>query len=90
MDEFVALTGYHRKHAIRVLNGYSGPSPPLRSAERLRLYDEAVRQALVVLWEASDRICGKRLKPLLPILLPALERHGHLSSTPAFGRIFWP
>ena len=28
-----------------------------------RLYDEAVRQALVVLWEASDRICGKRLKP---------------------------
>jgi hypothetical protein len=31
-----------------------------------------------VLWEASDRICGKRLKPLLRILLPALERHGHL------------
>lgn len=21
LDEFVALTGYHRKHAIRVLNG---------------------------------------------------------------------
>jgi len=31
-----------------------------------------------VLWEASDRVCGKRLKPLLWILLPALERHGHL------------
>jgi transposase InsO family protein len=31
-----------------------------------------------VLWEASDRICGKRLKALLPILLPALERNGHL------------
>jgi len=31
-----------------------------------------------VLWEASDRVCGKRLKPLLRILLPALERHGHL------------
>jgi hypothetical protein len=38
-----------------------------------------VRQALIVLWEASDRICGKRLKPLLPVLLPALERHGHVS-----------
>jgi hypothetical protein len=31
-----------------------------------------------VLWEASDRVCGKRLKALLPILLPALERHGRL------------
>ena len=31
-----------------------------------------------MLWEASDRVCGKRLKPLLRILLPALERHGHL------------
>jgi len=26
----------------------------------------------------SDRICGKRLKPLLRLLVPALERHGHL------------
>ena len=31
-----------------------------------------------MLWEASDRVCGKRLKALVPILLPALERHGHL------------
>jgi hypothetical protein len=31
-----------------------------------------------VLREASYRVCGKRLKPLLHILLPALERHGHL------------
>jgi hypothetical protein len=31
-----------------------------------------------VLWEASDRVCGKRLRALVPILLPALERNGHL------------
>jgi hypothetical protein len=31
-----------------------------------------------VLWEACDRVCGKRLKALLPILLLALERNGHL------------
>lgn len=36
---------------------------------RAPLYDEAVRAALIVLWEASDRVCGKRLQPLLPILL---------------------
>ena len=31
-----------------------------------------------MVWEASDRICGKRLRPLLPILVEAMERHGHL------------
>lgn len=36
------------------------------------------RQALLVLWEASDRVCGKRLKALVPLLVQALESHGHL------------
>ena len=81
LDEFVVLTGYHRKHAIRVLNGFTG-RPTVTRRGRLRLYDEAVHQALLVFWEASDRVCGKRLKPLLPVLLPALERHGHLSLDP--------
>jgi len=38
-----------------------------------------VREALVVLWEAADRICGKWLKPLVALLIPAMERHGHLA-----------
>jgi hypothetical protein len=42
------------------------------------LYDEGVRQALIVLWEAADRLCGKRLKALIPLLMDAMERHGHL------------
>src|ERR1700694_1696833 len=49
-----------------------------RGRARSTIYDDAAKQALIVLWEASDRVCGKRLKPLLNILLPALERHGHL------------
>ena len=44
-----------------------------------RIYDDAVRQALVTAWEAADRICGKRLKALLPTLLEAMDRHGHLA-----------
>ena len=32
----------------------------------------------MALWEASDRICGKRLKVMIPTLLPSLERHGRL------------
>jgi hypothetical protein len=77
LDEFIAVTGYHHKSAIRALN-----AEPITKKRQTRvrpsLYDEAVRAALIVLWEASDRVCGKRLRALLPILLPALERNGHL------------
>ena len=77
LDEFIAATGYHEKSAIRILN--ASPEPKRRQTRRRpSLYDEAARGALIVLWEASDRVCGKRLKALLPILLPALERNGHL------------
>ncbi len=76
LDEFVAVTGFHRKHSIRILN--TSTESTGSKAPRLRLYDQAVREALVVLWEASDRVCGKRLKPLVPLLVAALEKHGHL------------
>ena len=77
LEQFIAATGYHEKSAIRLLN--SAPTLKVRQGrQRGSLYDEAVRAALIVLWEASDRVCGKRLKALLPILLPALERNGHL------------
>jgi hypothetical protein len=49
-----------------------------QTRQRPSLYDEAVRAALIVLWGVSNRVCGKRLRPLLPILLPGLEHHGHL------------
>ncbi len=56
LDEFVAISAYHRKHAIRLLN-----QTPTGSGQRdlRRVYDERVRQALVILWEASDRLVGR-------------------------------
>ena len=81
VDEFSAATGYHRKHAMRVLR--SGPCQK-RSAPRpwRRIYGAAEREALIILWEASDRVCGKRLKAIIPTLIEAMERHGHLSLAP--------
>jgi hypothetical protein len=80
LDEFVAVTGYHRKHAVRLLaSAGERRLPPARTVARW--YGAEVREALIVLWEASDRICSKRLKPLIPALLPALERHGRLILT---------
>jgi hypothetical protein len=77
LDEFVAVTGYHRKHVIRLFNAAPIASGLGRRA-RLPLYDEAVREAIIVLWEASDRVGGKRLRPLLPLLVSALSVNGHL------------
>ena len=65
--EFIAVSGYHPKYAVHLLNAADGASAP-----------RGGRVRSIVLWEASDRICGKRLKPLLRIPVPALERHGHL------------
>ncbi len=41
------------------------------------IYGEAVRYAVIVAWEASDRICGKGLKAALPHLVGSMERHWH-------------
>ena len=86
LDEFVAVSGLHRKHAMRLLrasqaNQRSGP----RRAQRL--YSEAVHEALIVLWEASDRVCGKRPpRALVPILVEAMERPAILSSRRRFAQ----
>jgi hypothetical protein len=81
LDELCKLTGWHRKHAIRKLTD-SKALPPGASPDTPRrrepTYGAAIKDALVALWEASDRICGKRLKVMIPALLPALERHGRL------------
>jgi hypothetical protein len=76
LDEFVQVTGFHRKHAIRALR--ITKQQPSATAPRSRIYDEAVVNALTILWEAGDRICGKRLKQAIPILVDAMERHQHI------------
>ena len=88
LDEFIAVTGHHRKHGIRLLgqSGDDGEQQPAVKKGR-RIYDESVRQALIVVWEAADRICGKRLKAALPHLMESplvesMERHGHLDLDP--------
>ncbi len=77
LDEFVQVTEYHRKHAIRVLCREPGPSRTKAGPQRC--YDDEVRAALVTLWEAGDRMCGKRLKTLISTLIDSLTRHGHMT-----------
>jgi len=82
LDEFVKVTGFHRKHAIRVLK--KSPRTAIgQPRQRARIYNEAVREALIIVWEAADRICGKRLRQVIACLIDAMERHGHLRLDPA-------
>lgn len=75
LDEFTRVTGYHRKAAIRLLSrGCKEDSGGRRG--RSKQYGIEVVAALKVAWEASDRMCSRRLQPFLPELVQVLERHG--------------
>lgn len=81
LDEFAEIAGYHRKYAIRVLRSGRRNTEPPRS-QRQRIYNEAMVTALTIVWEAADRICGKRLKAVLPTFVESMEHHGHLCLDP--------
>jgi hypothetical protein len=80
LDALCATTGWHRKHAVRALRQHEtvGPGEVEAPRERGCRYGATIKDALTALWEASDRVCGKRLKVMIPTLLPALEQHGRL------------
>jgi hypothetical protein len=80
LDELCAMTGWHRKHAVRALRANEAliSDEPEARRERGRTYGATIKDALTALWEASDRVCGKRLKVMISAVLPALERNGRL------------
>jgi len=75
LDEFSQVTGLHRKAAIRLLNRPSQPGAGKRRG-RPRSYGAEAAEALKVVWEASDRLCSKRLQPFLPEMVKVLRQHG--------------
>jgi len=62
LDVFTKATGLHRQAAIRLLNRYHPPSGRKRSG-RPSSYGTEVIEALRAVWEASDRLCSKRIHP---------------------------
>ena len=75
LDEFVNVTGYHRKSAIRLFHR-KRQVVPRRRRGRARQYDVRAVEALRVAWEVTDRICSRRLQPFLPELIKVLRRYG--------------
>jgi hypothetical protein len=75
LDEFVKVTGYHRKAATRLL--CKSPRLAQEPVGRPSRYNQ-VLEPLKVIWEASDRLCSKRLKPFLPEMVRVLKHNGEL------------
>ncbi len=75
LDEFTKVTGRHRKTAIRHLLGKNKPRINKKRGHPRR-YGPGVVAALRVAWEATDRLCSKRLQPFLPELVTVLRKHG--------------
>jgi transposase InsO family protein len=75
LSEFCANTGYHRKYAIRLLNG---PRPEKRRRRRERRrglsYTPETLAVLTAVWEAAGYPWSVRLKALLPLWLPWIRK----------------
>ena len=80
LDEFTKVTGCHRKAAIRLFRRGNQPRTNKKPG-RHRQYDATVARALRLAWEATDRLCSKRLHPFLPELVTILRRHGDSTLT---------
>src|SRR5215510_16244855 len=77
LDTFIGQTGYVRKYAIHILANegkvkYERNRVRLKAAhaskkKRIypRVYDQAVLDALIPVWEAFNHQCGKLLAPFL-------------------------
>ena len=83
LDEFTSATGYHRKHAIRVLKNQRQVQNHLNRKTKTykTIYRGEVVQALEEIWEICGQICSKRLQPYLPEAIKVLERHKEINIT---------
>jgi transposase InsO family protein len=80
LDEMVAMTELNRNYVIQLLHGDLARKP--RQQQRGRSYGSEVEEALLVVAESLDFICGKRLQPQLLATAQQLARHGELILSP--------
>ena len=87
LDEMVAVTGMHRKAAIRLLRRPPRVTPAPTRAGRPRRYGADVAAAAEMLWQASGQIGALRLHPFVPELLDRLVQCGELALTPEVDKL---
>lgn len=75
LDEFCANMDYHRKYAIRLLNGPPPEKQPRSRRPRRASYSPQTLAVLTAVWEAAGYRWSVRLKALLPAWMPWIGKH---------------
>lgn len=73
LDEFIAVTGWERKHANKVILGHKRKSGSRGQRGAPKQYEQPVIDILKHCWLWMDQPCGKRMKDMLPIWLRYLK-----------------
>ena len=73
LDEFIAVTGWERKHANKVILGHKRKSGSRGKRGAPKQYEQPAIDTLKHCWLWMDQPCGKRMKDMLPIWLHYLK-----------------
>lgn len=79
LDQLCVVNDWHRDHARKALRAaLAGPPRPRASRAPVLVYGPEVITALRFVWAAADGPTGKRLAPIMGLLVDSLRRHGEL------------
>jgi len=81
IDQAVSLLGYHRKAAIRALNGSAAVSLSIRTGRPRQYEGQELLPVLRQIWRAANYPCARRLKAMLPDWVAGYE--GYEKRVPA-------
>ena len=103
LNEFCVTCGYHRKHAIRLLNNFKRFTKPRHKKRGApSIYNKpSITEPLKRIWLAANIPCSKRMKVIIPLWMPGYAKeYGALSldvikalykiSAPTIDRILKP